>query len=161
MQRRWFKFALVAGLAVSSLGTSAFGRSIRVALVLYEARTQLSTVPDPFNIGTRVTEFSQLNALSKVYLEAWVSHDWPDGLTAAGLDVTYDASFFTTFCDVDDPGHPANCQIELGNWGLLAECPQFDAAPDMVCSVTGLTCIGDASCKTCVGGPDEGDVCCC
>ncbi len=128
---------------------------MRVALVLYDAPSGEGTVANPYLLGTQVTEYAQLTPGSTVYLEAWVATEWADGLTGAGVDVTYAADVFFTYCNPVDPTPP--CMVDLGKWHTFAShCPLFYRVPDRTCSGTENRCIGDIDCLeggSCVDNP--------
>lgn len=121
-------------------------RAIKVALVLYDAPSGQDTNSDPYVLGTHVTNYAQLTPGGVVYLEAWVSTVWDGGLTGAGLDVTYDPAVFSTFCNANDPGHPGNCHVDLGDWSTLAFCPLFSGLPAKVCDGSLSSCFDDDDC---------------
>jgi len=149
---------VVACLAGSVCCSAASGdRSIKVALVLYDAPSGQNTVVDPFVLGTQVTQYAQMPPGSAVYLEAWVSTGWDGGLTGAGLDVIYDSNILFTFCKPNDPGHPGNCQVHLGDWSILAFCPLFFGLPDKVCDGSVQGCFIDDDCPegiSCIDNPE-------
>jgi len=149
---------VVIGLSWSTLGFGA-EHLIKVALVLYEAPSGETFASDPYVLGTQVTEYSQMSEGSKIYLEAWVTAGWYDGLTGVGVDVTYEPTIVSTadltFCEPFDP----LCRVRLGAWTYFPACPIFYGLPDYVCSESSEVCTTAVDCKACFGGDHDGAPC--